>query len=435
MTDVRRPVYLGVDIGTSGCRAVAIDDTDTLVAEAAVELPAARRTADGRVEQEPEDWWRALTRLTNVLIERLPAGARSAALAVDGTSGSVLLIDSAGRALTPGVMYDDRRGRPYLIRVAELAPVDAAVHGTGASLPKVLALLSGGTRPAGRRALHQSEWLTARLLDDFRRGDENNCLKLGYDPRDRCWPGWLLDLLPAGLLPEVVPAGTPLGQLSRTAADETGLPPDLAVIAGTTDSVAAALAAGATEIGDAVTSLGSTLVLKLVSAHPLFAAVNGVYSHRVFDAWLVGGASNSGGRVLRRFFSDRQLRELTPQLTPERSTGLDYYPLLEPGERFPVNDPELEPRIRPIPDRPTELLQGLLEGMARIEAAGYRRLAELGAGTPRRIFTSGGGAQNRAWRQIRERLLEKPIRTARHTQPAVGAALIARQGHSSSLMN
>lgn len=80
-------------------------------------------------------------------------------------------------------------------------------------------------------------------------------------------------------------------------------------------------------------------------------------SHRLGDAWLVGGASNTGGAVLRRFFNDAQLAELTPRMDASRPTGLDYYPLTAPGERFPVNDPGLQPRLEPMPADDAVFLQ------------------------------------------------------------------------------
>lgn len=72
----------------------------------------------------------------------------------------------------------------------------------------------------------------------------------------------------------------------------------------------------------------------------------------------MGGASNTGGVVLRKFFSDQQLRELTPRLDPSRPTGLDFYPLVQPGERFPINDPALPPRLEPRPADDALFLQG-----------------------------------------------------------------------------
>jgi sugar (pentulose or hexulose) kinase len=209
-------------------------------------------------------------------------------------------------------------------------------------------------------------------------------------------------------------------------AGSLGLPDDVLLVAGTTDSNAATLAAGISESGDAVTSLGSTLVLKVLSDRPLSSSAFGIYSHRIGNVWLAGGASNSGGAVLRRFFSDTEMTELSGQMDVTHPLGLGYYPLASSGERFPYNDPAMQPRMQPRPQSRRDFLQAMLEGIADIEAEGYGRLAELGAPFPRRVFSSGGGAVNDTWRQIRERRLGVPVLRAAHTQAAFGTALIAR---------
>jgi len=93
-----------------------------------------------------------------------------------------------------------------------------------------------------------------------------------------------------------------------------------------------------------VTSLGSTLAIKLLSRTRVEDARFGVYSHRLDDKWLVGGASNTGGAVLRQLFTDEQLEKLSEQINPEVPSSLDYYPLPAVGERFPVADPNMMPR-------------------------------------------------------------------------------------------
>jgi sugar (pentulose or hexulose) kinase len=275
--------------------------------------------------------------------------------------------------------------------------------------------------------LHQADWILGRLSGRFGLSDENNCLKLGYDAQARCWPDWLQGLsLPPGCLPEVRIPGQPGGALTAEAARLTGLPQGLELRAGTTDSTAAALAAGVSRPGDGVTALGSTLVLKLVSERPVNAPEFGVYSHRFGERWLVGGASNAGGAVCARYFSAERMAELSLRLDPTRDSGLDYYPLLEPGERFPVNDPDYPPRLTPRPADDLRFLHGLLEGLARIEARGYALLTELGAPAPRRVLSTGGGAGNPAWRAMRERLLGVPVLSAVHQEAAYGSALLAR---------
>ena len=200
------------------------------------------------------------------------------------------------------------------------------------------------------------------------------------------------------------------------------------VCAGTTDSIAAFLASRALEPGEAVTSLGSTLVLKLLSHTRVEDARYGIYSHRLGDLWLTGGASNTGGAVLRQFFSDAQLESLSYQIDPDTESQLDYYPLLQPGDRFPINDPNLSPRLEPRPENSVEFLHGLLESMARIEARGYELLQQLGATRLSRVYTAGGGAKNPVWSRMRERYLQVPMVTPVHMEAAYGAALLAMRG-------
>ena len=119
------------------------------------------------------------------------------------------------------------------------------------------------------------------------------------------------------------------------------------------------------------------------------------------------------------------MQELSTKIRPQEPTGLDYYPLPAPGERFPINDPQLLPRLSPRPSQPLQFFQGMLEGMARIESAGYRRLAAMGAPAPSSIRTVGGGAANAAWTRIRARELKVPMITPQHTEAAYGAALLA----------
>jgi sugar (pentulose or hexulose) kinase len=288
-------------------------------------------------------------------------------------------------------------------------------------------------------ALHQADWINGRLAADFGLADANNVLKLGYDPVAAKWPEWMAKLaFSPRLLPRVKPVGTPLGTVARAVAGPLGLPDDVLLVAGTTDSNAATLAAGISEPGDAVTSLGSTLVLKIFSDRPLSSSRLGIYSHRIGDSWLAGGASNSGGAVLRQFFTDTEMAALSREISPERLLGLGYYPLASDGERFPCNDPKKKPRMQPRPQSRRDFLQAMLEGIADIEAEGYARLAELGAPFPLRVYSCGGGAVNESWRQIRERRLGVPVLRATQTEAAFGSALIARAailGKSASLSN
>ncbi len=423
-TDSPESLYLGIDFGTSGCRALAIDAAGEIHAQAETPIPAPHQQGQ-EVTQDPRDWWRALITTLQDLCTRIDR-RQIRRLAVDGTSATLLLCDAHGEPLTPALLYNDRRASAQAARIAAIAPPESAAHGTTGSLAKLLWLMEAGHTGGAVHALHQADWIAGRLTGRFGHSDYNNCLKLGYDAEHLTWPAWLTGLgIKKEWLPRVHAPGTALGWVQAEVARELGLPAEAQVIVGTTDGVAAFLAAGARSPGEAVTSLGSTLVLKLLSDRPVSSPAHGVYSHRLGRGWLAGGASNSGGAALAKYFSPEQLRALTPKLKPDTPTGLDYYPLPAPGERFPVNDPALSPRLEPRPADDAVFLQGMLEGIALIEARGYAMLAQLGAPKLKAVFTTGGGAQNAAWERIRTRALGVPLHRARSEQAAYGTALLA----------
>jgi sugar (pentulose or hexulose) kinase len=401
-----------------------------IIAEARHPLPAPERRTSGGVEQSPEVWWITVLKVLKTLAGNL-GRHRPAALGVDGTSATLLLCAVDGRPLGPALMYNDSRSIADAARIAEVAPAASPAHGASSSLAKLLYLRDRMGSNAAALALHQSDWILGRLSGRFGVSDWNNCLKLGYDPHAEGWPAWLraLDLSPVRL-PDVLSLGTPIGRLHREAAAMTGLAPETLVMTRATDSTAAVIAAGPQEPGDAVTSLGSTLVVKILAREPVFGPEHGVYSHRSGNLWLIGGASNSGGAVLRHYFTQSELDTLTPNLDPDHPTGLDYYPLLAPGERFPVYDPHLPARLKPRPSQPLRFFQGMLEGMARIEAAAYRRLAAMGAPVPGSVRTVGGGAANAAWTRIRALELKVPLISPEHSEAAYGAALLAAGRYS-----
>ncbi len=415
-------IAIGLDMGTSACKGVVLDIHGTVQAQATTPLPAPQR-GGAAWTQDPKSWWQALLQTLEALLAQCPDRRAVRALALDATSGTVLLSDAAGTPLAPALLYADTQASAEATRLRTLAPPDSPAQGASSSLAKVLWLHS--RYPHAVHALHQADWLTGKLLGSFGTSDTNNALKLGYDLLSGTWPSWVTALIPARLLPVVYLPGTPLGTLHPLLAQRFGLSNAVSVVAGTTDSTAAFLATGASECGDAVTSLGSTLVLKILADRPVNAAKFGVYSHRLGQKWLVGGASNSGGAVLLAYFSRAELAALTPHLHPEQPTGLDYYPLLAPGERFPYADPAWPPRLSPRPAENYLFLQGLLEGLTQIEADGYRRLAALGAPPLKRIFTVGGGAVNAGWQALRAQALPVPLCLPRHTEAAYGAAGLA----------
>jgi sugar (pentulose or hexulose) kinase len=141
--------------------------------------------------------------------------------------------------------------------------------------------------------------------------------------------------------------------------------------------------------------------------------------------WLPGGASNTGGGVLMKYFTVEQMKAMDRHLDSSTPTGLDYYPLCDVGERFPIADPNWPVRLEPRPKDDAVFYQAMLEGIGEIERVGYAALAGLGAPHVNRVFTSGGGASNNRWTEIRASKLGVPIIEARSTDAAVGSARIA----------
>ena len=417
-------LYIGIDFGTTGCRAIAVDAGGTVKAEMSAPIAAPVRNND-QVTQDPTVWWKAISGCLQNLLKQIDP-ARVRALAVDGTSGTLLLSDDKGNPLTPAIMYNDRRAVEQADKISALAGADSGAQGASSSLAKLLWLHEHKLDKRAYHALHQSDWISGRLTGRYGHSDYNNCLKLGFDAEKMAWPKWVNKLgLNVALLPEVHVPGELLGTVSADIAKNFGLPADTQVLAGTTDGVAAFLAAGATEPGHAVTVLGTTLVLKLLSDKPVFSLEHGVYSHRLGKHWLAGGASNSGGAVLLQYFKVAQMQEMTPLLDPENFTELDYYPLPDIGERFPINNPEMMPRLEPLPGNSITFFQGMLEGIARIEAQGYELLEKLGAPAITTVYTAGGGARNPAWERLRERILRVKMEKARSGHAAYGSALLA----------
>jgi sugar (pentulose or hexulose) kinase len=343
----------------------------------------------------------------------------------------VLLCDAVGNPIVAPLLYNDDRGIAFMEQLRAIAPPHHTVISATSSLAKLLWWQEAARgaqlyAPTEIYFLHQADWLGFLLHGQLGISDYHNALKLGYDVEQLCYPDWLLELPSLPILPQVLAPGTPVGKVTAEMRSQFGLSPNCIVRAGTTDSIAAFLASGATSPGEAVTSLGSTLVLKLLSQKRVEDARSGIYSHRLGDLWLTGGASNTGGAVLRHFFTDEELESLSRQIDLSYESPLDYYPLLKAGDRFPINDPQLPPRLEPRPENPVEFLHGLLASMARIEARGYQLLQQLGANPLKCVYTAGGGAKNTVWTRIRARYLGVPVMQSAHAEAAYGAALLAQ---------
>ncbi|MGB2925764.1 MAG: FGGY-family carbohydrate kinase [Limnothrix sp.] len=413
---MNKAYFLGIDFGTSGARAIAIDAAENTV----------QTITEKFTQQTPDVWRNVLFSLLDQLEPEIRGNLQ--AIAINGTSGTVLLCDELGQPITETLLYNDDRSRSVLPQMDSFVPPNHLVRSATSSLAKLLWWRSQGLTETAHYFLHQADWLSFLLHGKLGHSDYHNALKLGFDVAQLNYPDWLKSHSLFALLPQVTTPGAEIAYIAPNIAKLFKIPAKCEIKAGTTDSIAAFMASDAVKLGDAVTSLGSTLVLKLLSENPVNDLNSGVYSHRFGNLWLTGGASNTGGAVLKHFFDDETLAALSEAIDPTQPSGLDYYPLLKPGDRFPINDPQLAPRLSPRPDDDQQFLHGLLEAIANIEAMGYEKLQTLGASPLNQVITAGGGAKNQTWLAIRRRHLNCPVSISAKPDAAYGSARLARRG-------
>lgn len=429
MTDLA----LGIDLGTSGIRTAVLDVSGELISGARAQYPS-----NDLHHVDAEAWWQGVEQCLAAQVAALRAEGIDPAsitrIGVDGTSGSMVLTDVGLRPVTRALMYNDGGFDAEAVQIQRHAPCGHITAGSNSALARALRLIAEDTEGEATHLLHQADFIAARLAGSGACSDYNNCLKTGFDPGTDAWPAWFSEFSRLiDLLPKVLPAGTPVRQISSRLADRLGLARAAVIHVGTTDSIAAFLAAAPMIFGNAVTSLGTTLAVKILSDRRIDDPSIGLYSHRVGDGWLVGGASNTGGGVLAQFFSPEQIARLSDQIDPHAKTDLAYYPLTKPGERFPINDSQKQPELCPRPENDADFLHGLFDGMARIEARCYDAIEQRGGLRPTCLFTAGGGAKNAVWTAIREKHLKMPITPAKTTEAAIGTARLISQNRGGPL--
>ncbi len=413
-------VTLGLDFGTSGVRAIALDGLGHVLA--AGRAPYSIATVS---TWEPALWG---------VLAQIPAPvcAQVQAVAIAATSATVLVTDGRGQPLGAPLLYREACPPEIVARATAIAPAGHIAATATSSFSKYLHLLDGGVEGF---LWHQADWLGFLLHGQWGISDWHNTLKLGFDPETLTYGDWLPQRAELHFPATVLPPGMAIAPLRPEIARRFGFAPQCWVGAGTTDSTAAFLAAtGSPTLGTAVTSLGSTMVLKILGDRRIDHSSYGLYSHRLDlegrTYWLTGGGSNTGGIVLQQLFDDR-LTTLTAQIDPTvpcPEPYCQYYPLPSPGERFPISDPHMLPRLTPRPEQEALFLYGILASLARIEFQGYTLLQHLGAPPPERLYTVGGGSRNPIWTHLRAQRLP-PLHQPIHPEAAYGTALLARRLH------
>ena len=427
---VEDAVWLGIDLGTQGVRASALDAGGVIVGRGSRELRSGHRSGR-RHEQDPQEWWAALCAATRAATADL-RGRRVGAVAVDSTSGTLVVQDSATRACSAGIMYDDGRATGEAAQVQDAGEElwEALGYRMQASwaLPKAVWLVRHDAVRPGEQIVHQADHMVARLAGRPVPTDSSHALKTGLDLRTLRWPTEVLERLgldPA-LLPAVVLPGVPLAEVSPAAAADTGIPAGTPVRAGMTDGCAAQIAVGALSPGSWTTALGTTLVVKGSTPRLLHDADGAVYCHRNPDGgWLPGGASSTGAGIVARDFAGMDLDDLTRRAAEhEPATGVTY-PLTGTGERFPFVAGDAHGLADGVPDDPAQRFAGVLQGVAFLERLSYDVLGGLGADITGPVTFSGGATRNAYWNQLRADVLGRPVLLAGSAQASVGMAVLA----------
>tara|TARA_Y100001968_G_scaffold186060_2_gene170441 strand:+ start:388 stop:1635 length:1248 start_codon:yes stop_codon:yes gene_type:complete len=410
-----KALILGIDLGTSGVRVAIINLDKKLIYLEEISYKVGI--------EEPNDWANCL----EILIRKIPKIIKLNIIscAVSGTSGTLLACHKDGKPTSKAIPYY----KDYLekrLTINKLFSSDSRYLYNASSLRRGLHLLEINNSKIILR--HQSDWISGWLIDDWSMGEEASNIKLGWNQADKCWPKSFFKQNLINKLPIIIKSGGIMKKISFKKANKLGLNPNTIIYAGTTDSNASVLSVEP-NIDEGVTILGSTIVIKKFNEYPIIA--NGISNHLLNGKWLCGGASNSGPAVLRQFFSDRQISELSRQIDPKQNSGLNYYPLPRTGERFPIEDECLEPKLHPRPISDALFIHGLLEGLTYVEKLAWEKFKELGISMPKRIITLGGGSQNPQWKKIREKNLMVPIVNSKHST-AFGTALIAHRAYTHS---
>ncbi len=400
--------YGGLDFGTSGARISIINLHKELVYSNSVPYSYNFRN--------PNSWINSCENLLNDLPIEVKANLNK--LAISGTSGTLIATNLQGEPIGEAIPYDQACNE-YRILLESLTSGEDHLRTPYSSLAKALKLIDKyGTNILLR---HQSDWINGWFLKDWTHGEEGNNLKLGWDLIKESWPVSYLNTSWEKCLPQIIKSGEIIGEVDLNLAERFNLNKKLILIAGTTDSNASLIAAGLGK-EDGLTVLGTTIVVKKIIDKPI--KKQGITNHRLNGNWICGGASNAGCGILSQFFSDLEIKELSRQINPLKNTSLNLLPLNSKGERFPVDDSNLEPILSPRPVSDSLYLHALFEGLAEIELKGWEKLGELTGSLPKKIITIGGGSKNPQWRKIREKIINIPIVSCNKTT-SFGTALLA----------
>lgn len=440
-----RSVTLGIDVGTSGIKVVAVDDRGELRHEIDRGYPLLT-PRPGWTEQRPQDWWAAACDALTELVSRLD-GVEVTAVGLSGQMHGMVPVDGAGEVIRPAILWNDQRTGDAVAEIERTVDRDTLIRRggnpaiTGFQLAKVVWLRHAEPEAFARlrTVLFPKDYLGLRLTGRAVAEPSDASGSNAFDLARGVWDEEVLNALAIdpGLYPEVVASDAVVGPLTAEAAAQTGLPPGVPVIAGAGDNAAAATGLGLSsadpELGSV--SLGTSGVLFAPLAEPtpdprgrvhLFAHADGGY-------YLLGVTLAAAGSL--QWLRDTLFPELTfdalselAATSPAGANGATFQPYLA-GERTPYMDPTMRGAWRglTLATGRAELVRAVFEGVTfsqRDSLEVMRPLAGL-----RRLLATGGGSRSPFWLQLLTDALELPLtQLAGAPGAAYGAALLAHRG-------
>jgi xylulokinase len=439
-------LLLGLDVGTTGARAVAVDEAGRVRAAASAGY-SLRTPRPGWAEQDPADWWAG----TRSALARVAADAAGdgeiAGLGLTGQMHGSVFLDAADEVIRPALLWNDQRTAAQCARITELVGAQRLIELagnpalTGFQAPKVLWLRDEEPAAYARVAhlLLPKDYVRLLLTGERATDVSDASGTLLLDVRRRVWAEPILDALgiPRAWMPEVYEGPEVTGRLSGAVADELGLPAGIPVAAGGGDNAAAAVGTGIVAAGQVSSSIGTSGV---VFAHgdefaPDPSGRVHAFCHAVPGKYHLMGVTLSAGGSLR-WWRDVIGQELAyddlcaeAAALPPGAEGLLFLPYLT-GERTPHLDPEARGAFFGLTARHgrAHLTRALMEGVV----FGLRDSLEIMRGlgvAPSRVVATGGGARSALWRELQADVYGVPVsRTAAEEGPAYGAALLAGVG-------
>lgn len=432
-------MYLGLDVGTSGVKALLLDERGAIVAQA-IDALQLSRPQPGFSEQDPDSWWQGAVNA----VRALPAEARAAVRAV-GLSGQMhgaTLLDRNDRPLRPAILWNDGRSALECLDLERREPAARAITGNimmpGFTAPKLLWVSRHEPEIFRRTAcvLLPKDYVRLKMTGE-KISDPSDASGTGWlNVGERGWSDAMLAAtgLSAAHMPRLVEGNEPAGTISAAAAAQMQLPP-VVVAGGGGDNAASAIGLGVVTPGQAFLSLGTSGVLFVVTdrfrPNPDRAAH--AFCHCLPRRWHQMSVMLSAASVLDWVAQLTGAADLPRLVESARVRGInEHSPLFLPylsGERTPHNDPQARGVFFGIraDTNAADLAGAALEGVALAFADGLEVLLEKG-GSIGEISVTGGGARLPYWGELLAAALQRPLtyRAGGEVGAALGAARLGR---------